>query len=157
MPTLAESMEREADIAEALAVRREVMRLDLSRPGIFDAITDYDFAEIYNGYGPDSWPEKLRAAITWVYRNFKPLAAVHDVEFEFSDGTRIGWLISLHRWHDNSVILLNDRYPLSKFWLVLFRANAWGKLRASYAALKCGSWGAWQAAYERGVDGRGLV
>lgn len=150
-------MLREPEISEVEAIRAEVIKLNLQRPVIFDALTVQDFAAIYNGYGPNDWPESVRTIITWVYHNFRPLAAVHDVEFEFSDGTQVGWLIALQRWYDNSATLLNDRYPLCKFWLVLFRVIAWCKLRTSYEALKCGSWSAWQAAYERGIEGRGLI
>lgn len=140
-----------APLTEAEAVRREVIRLNLSRPAVFDTLTASEFASIYNGYGPDSWPDGLRKAITWIYDNWTTLAGVHDVDFHFSDGTLTGWLEATARWEINASLALEARYPLRKPWLYPARLIAWAKLRASYRALQLGSWGAWVDAAARRV------
>lgn len=140
-----------APLTEAEVVRREVIRFNLSRPLIFDLLTPAEFAAIYNGYGPDSWPASLRAAITWIYDNWTVLAGVHDVDFHFSDGTEKGWLEATARWGINASLALEARYPLRKPWLYPARVIAWLKLRASYRALQLGSWGAWVDAHARRV------
>ena len=147
--TLKELLIHEAQAKHAEHVRREVLRLDLSRSPVFDLLTPAEFAAIYNGYGPDDWPAELRAAITWLYDNWEPLAAVHDVDFSRSDGTRKGWLEATARWGINASLALSDRYPMRKAWLWPARAVAWTKLRASYRALQLGSWGAWVSAAGR--------
>lgn len=136
-------------IADASAVRADVRRLDLCRPSFFDALDDAKLAGIWNGYGADAWPEWLRVAVTWVFRNFQPVAMVHDVQFAFSDGTHIGWLLTLDYWKKNATIALDDRYPLRKPWLLPARCAAWVKLRASLRALKIGSWQVWVSAEQR--------
>lgn len=151
MPTLKEAMIADADLRHAVAVRREVFRLNLSRPPVFDELTDREFASIYNGYGPDSWPQSLRSAITHIYDNWEPLAAIHDVDFDRSDGTRRGWLEATARWGINATLALSARYPIRKWWLLPARAVAWAKLRLSYRALQLGSWGAWEDACNRKV------
>jgi len=149
MSTLKQAMQADADFRHACKVRSDVLRLNLSRPVCFDAIPCQEFASIYNGYGPDSWPQSLRSAITWIYDNWEPLAAVHDVDFDRSDGTRKGWLEATARWEINGTLALSDRYPMRKPWLWPARAIAWTKLRLSYRALQLGSWGAWEDAYKR--------
>lgn len=138
-----------APLTEAEAVRREVIRLNLSRPPVFDTLTPAEFAAVYNGYGPDSWPTEIRAAVTWIYDNWEPIAGVHDVDFHLSDGTRKGWLEATARWEINISLALEARYPLSKPWLYPARVIAWLKLRAAYRALQVGSWCAWVDAHAR--------
>ena len=46
MPTLKDAMIADADLRHAVAVRREVFRLNLSRPPVFDELTDRE-AEVY--------------------------------------------------------------------------------------------------------------
>lgn len=146
MQTLNQMLVHEAQAKHAEHVRQEVLRLDLSRAPAFDLLTPAQFAAIYNGYGPDSWPASLRAAITAIYDNWEPLAAVHDVDFYHADGSRKGWMEATARWGINASIALSDRYPMRKPWLWPARAVAWAKLRASYRALQLGSWDAWVAA-----------
>ena len=151
--TLTQVMRYACENAHAEKVRREIVRLDLSRPAGFDRLTHSQFAAIYNGYGPDSWPAEIRAAITWIYDNWEPIAGVHDVDFYLSDGTRKGWLEATARWEINISIALDARYPLSKPWLYPARLVAWLKLRAAYRALQVGSWYAWVDAHRRRADG----
>ena len=117
-------------------VYTEVIRLDLHRIPEFDTLTPKEFCDIYNGYGPDSWPDWGRNLMTWIYRNFRPLAAVHDVAFAFSDGRLDGWQNTSKNWRRNISILLADKYPCRKFWLLPLRPIAWAKLIASHRVLK---------------------
>ena len=154
--TLQQVLVRESQIKEVVAIRKEVVRLNLSRPPHFDALTDIDLAKIYNGYGPDSWPEAIRDAVTWFYRHWVVLAIIHDVDFHFSDGTRRSYLEATARWSINYSLALSDRYPMTKPWLYPARAWAWAKLRLSLRALQLGSWPAWQEASRR-REQRGLT
>lgn len=113
----------------------EIKRLGLYRVKEFDSLTVDEFAEIYNGYGPDSWPEALRNAITIIYRNFKPLAGVHDIGYHFKDRTERGWRLTQWRWKENGKILLNDRYPVRKWWLLPLRWYAEKKINLAYDLL----------------------
>ena len=147
--TLQQVLVLESQVMDVVAIRKEVERINLSRPPHFDALTDIDLAKIYNGYGPDSWPAAIRAAVTWIYRHWKTLALIHDVDFHFSDGTRRSYLEATARWNINYSLALSDRYPMTKPWMYPARAWAWTKLRLSLRALQLGSWPAWQEASRR--------
>ena len=147
--TLQQFLVRESQVMEVAAIRKEVVRLNLSRTPQFDALTDHELAVIYNGYGPDSWPVAIRDAVTWIYRHWTALALIHDVDFHFSDGTRRSYLEATARWAINYSLALSDRYPMTKPWLYPARAWAWTKLRLSLRALQLGSWPAWQEASRR--------
>ena len=122
------------------ALYERIIALDLKRDPRFDELGPSLFAEIYNGYGPDCFPSAARAALTWVYRNFRELAGVHDVDYYFSDRTRAGWLVTQERWRLNIDILLDDVYPRSRWWARLTRAYARRKLMLAYRVL-------WAASY----------
>lgn len=140
-------------IFEAARVRREVLRLRLERPAAYDGLTDAELTAIWNGFGPDSWPQAAREALTAFFAHFQPVAQVHDVEFHFSDGTESGWLWSLERWRRNTAKVLDDRWPLTRPTLWRERLRAWLRMRAAYRALRWFSLAVWEEAAERRVNG----
>ena len=44
-------------------------------------------AQIYNGVGPDAFPEWLRGFVTALHPSLAAVAFIHDVEWHESDGT----------------------------------------------------------------------
>ena len=140
-----------------LKLWESVIDKNLCRPPVFDVLSIKEFSLIYNGFGPDSWPAELRAVMSWVYRNFKDLASVHDVQFHFSNGTEDGYQLTLSYWRHNSSVLLDLRYPLTRPWLYPMRCVAWTKLRAAYRALQAFSRPVYMAAHERRKTMAGTV
>lgn len=134
---------------DAVMIRAEVLRLNLERPESFDRLSDVELDAIYNGFGPDAWPESLRAVATWWYRHFEPSAGIHDVEYEFSTGSKEDWSAADGRFGRNNSVILADRYPLRKFWLWPERAAAWVKKDLADRLLAVGGWEAYEAAFER--------
>ena len=118
-----------------IEVYDSVIRLDLHRIPEFDTLSHHEFRNIYNGYGSNAWPQWARTVMSWIYRNFPELAAVHDVAYHFGDGTLKGWHKTSDNWRLNSSILLSVVYPVRKFWLLPLRSIAWCKLLASYRVL----------------------
>lgn len=136
-------------LAQCAKVHAEIIRLNLQRHAKFDALTVEQFAQIYNGIGPDSWPTELREVMTAIYYDFAELPGVHDVDYFFSDGTREGWQATQDRWLWNGKKVLNARYPLWQFWNYKLRAIAWAKVLSSYEVLKLASFPVYQSAVKR--------
>ena len=129
-------------------IRREVIRLNLPRREGFDTQSKEEWATIYNGWGPDSWPYALRAVITWSERYVEALAGPHDDIYAHSDGTPEGWKVAMQNWIIGNPIVLNDKFPMSKWWLWPMRAATWIKAEAAIAALEKWSFSAWVSAHE---------
>ena len=135
--------------AKCEEIRFAIRMYGMSAPAqLFNASAD-DLAGVFNGCGPDAWSSDLREKLTWIYRNYPEMIAVHDWRFMFSDGN----LDTLRKVNDefiaNGKIKLNALYPLSKPWLYPVRAWAWCKIEIAYAALVKGSEESWKSAFER--------
>ena len=44
-------------------------------------------AAVFNGIGPESWPQKLRDAIDNLAADLMPAAFIHDLRYAYGDGT----------------------------------------------------------------------
>ena len=74
---------------EAKHIKEEAAALHLKYPAEFADMPCSKLAGIANGYGPERWPENLRKLATWIFRNYPAPAAIHDVRYEFSDGSEL--------------------------------------------------------------------
>ena len=140
------------ELSQSEPVRQSIIRLNLKRHPRFDGLTPLEFCAIYNGIGPDSWPQDLRAALTFVFGEFQELPGSHDVSYQFSDGSFMGWQISLDNWAANSRTLFKLRYPWWQLWRSKERAAAWLKLEAAYVALREFSYPPYAEAFRRGAS-----
>ncbi len=123
-----------------------------------DVLKDYsieEIAEIYNGAGPDSWPELGREVLTNFMSLFKPVILIHDMDFDRSDGTEATFQAVTARWKTNCKLIMNAEYP---FWTTRqldrqYRRNRayWlGEMVLANLAISGDSAKeAWQAAYDR--------
>lgn len=119
----------------AAELRQDCMSLDLQYPEYFLAIEDQELARIYNGVGAEDWPKPMREFITFIYRHFETSALIHDVRFDYSDGTIKGCQIANKEMFDNLHRTLAKLYPYSKPWLLPFRAYAHFKIYCAEQAL----------------------
>lgn len=121
----------------------------MSAPEIYWEIDIGWLAKIYNGYGPDRWPECLRKVTTWFYRHFESAASIHDVRYEFSDGTIDGWIRADDEFVQNAKIQLNALYPIwNPLWWP-FRAIAYAKIKEAQWALELAGYTAYNEAHKR--------
>lgn len=134
---------------QALQAFTNVKEWNLSRPIQFDQISFDTFLKIYNGIGPDNWPEQARDVLSWLCGGFPELPAIHDVDCTYSDGTEAGFCIATERWHTNGSIILEKRFPLKKVWLWPARFRAWRRIHETYLVLKAYSFPYWKRAHER--------
>lgn len=135
---------------DALELRMQARRLGLKAPDAFWTYGDIEtLNRLWNGYGPDRWPECVRDVMTWIYRNFEASALIHDFGYTFSDGSTDGWQVEDDRFYENLEIQRDTLYPWSKPWLYPLRAWATIKIRAAKLALDMGGYTAYLDAFRR--------
>lgn len=115
------------------------IELHLENIEILERYSFEDLAKIYNGIGPDSFPEWLRKVISSLHPSLAPAALIHDVEWHESDKTRDSFSESNDRFKRNgksiakqSFFILNPRR-----WIVWNQARRFG----NYCELF--GWNAW--------------
>ena len=137
---------------DALELRMQARRLGLDAPGEFWTFGDIEaLNRLWNGYGPDKWPECVRAVMTWIYRNFEASALIHDFEYTFSDGSTEGWQVTDDRFYKNLKTQRDELYPWFSPWLLAHRAAATLKIRAAKLALDMGGYTAYLDAFRRRI------
>ena len=72
-------------LAETLEVREKVLELELRLPRGFKRCPINTLAKVYNGLGPDRFPEWLRRVITWLLAIFRPAAMPHDYRYTYGE------------------------------------------------------------------------
>ena len=135
--------------AKCSQIRTSASKLKmLARPD-FWTTTPKELAKIFNGCGPDSWIDLFRRFASWVYRMFPEPIAIHDFDFQHSDGN-LKTLAKVNKnFLANSRLKLDSEYPLTNVWSYPIRAREWAKMQFAYIALKNGSEKAWKEAHER--------
>lgn len=88
------------------ALRTKARKLDLPRPAEFDAATDEQLAEIYNGIGSDKY-HPLLWLTTKIFSVFEPSALIHDFGWSrlWCDGSRERFDIANNRFRAGNLIL----------------------------------------------------
>ena len=89
-------------------------------------------ALVYNGIGPEEWPEEWRRAITRCFDLFQPAALIHDLRFTYANGTRRDFNFANIEFHNNCLKLARFSIP---WWRVLRRFLADGSALAFYEAV----------------------
>ena len=101
--------------------------LDLEGVHILDKYSIAEIGKIYNGIGPDRFPDWLREIVTASADLFEPAALIHDVEYH-EGGTREQFTAANDRFRRNCYTLVKDRYgwydPRRYLWLN--KARRWG-------------------------------
>ena len=105
-------------------------------------------ALVYNGIGPEEWPEEWRKAITRCFDIFQPAALIHDLRFTYANGTRRDFNFANVEFHNNCLKL--SRYSIP-WWRVLRRFLADGSALAFYEAVSSQfGWDAYVKATSKG-------
>ena len=105
-------------------------------------------AVMYNGIGPEEWPEEWRRAITRCFNLFQPAALIHDLRFTYASGTRRDFNYANVEFHNNCLKLARHSIP---WWRVLRRFLADGSALAFYEAVSSPfGWDAYVKATSKG-------
>lgn len=88
---------------------QKARKLRLENVEILDRYSEAEIAEIYNGIGPDRFPDWLRKIVTESAELFEAAALIHDVEYD-EGGTREQFTAANDRFRRNCYTLVKDRY-----------------------------------------------
>ena len=82
----------------------------LSGLAILGSFSLEELESIYNGIGPDRFPDWLRAIVTEANGLFEPAALIHDVRYHIG-GTRKDFAAANDEFRENCYTLVNAAYP----------------------------------------------
>lgn len=90
-----------ATLKEIKRLKELAEKLKLENREILDKYKLTELASIYNGIGPDSFPEWLRSAISSLHPSLAVVAFIHDAEWHESDKSRKKFTESNTRFKEN--------------------------------------------------------
>jgi len=116
--------------------------------GILSKYTPAALAKIYNGIGPDSFPEWLRDVISSLHPSLAVVAFIHDIEWHESDGLKEKFAESNARFKTNGYRVAKAEYgwynPLR--YIVMNQARRFGNLCQLFG------WDAWASSCQCDVS-----
>ena len=99
---------------------RKAIALNLENVEILGRYSEEEISRIYNGIGPDRFPDWLRKIVTESAELFEAAALIHDVEYD-EGGTREQFTAANDRFRRNCYTLVKDRYgwydPRRYLWM----------------------------------------
>ena len=99
---------------------QKARKLRLENVEILDRYSEEEISRIYNGIGPDRFPDWLRKIVTESAELFEAAALIHDVEYD-EGGTREQFTAANDRFRRNCYTLVKDRYgwydPRRYLWM----------------------------------------
>jgi hypothetical protein len=107
---------------------KRARKLRLEGVEILDNYTITQIGKIYNGIGPDRFPDWLREIVTASAGIFEPAAVIHDVEYD-RGGTVEEFTAANDRFRRNCYTLVKSAYawydPRRYLWLN--KARRWAR------------------------------
>ena len=129
-------MNRLKEIKELKALAEE---LQLENREIIRKYKITELASIYNGIGPDSFPEWLRGLVSSLHPSLAVVAFIHDIEWHESDGSKEKFTESNNRFKTNGYTVAKANYswwnPLR--YIVMNHARRFGNICQLFG------WAAW--------------
>lgn len=77
-----------SDEATALRMLNLCRYYQLDGTDLAEGFTAAQLAAMFNGIGPESWPQALRDALDDLAADLMPAAFIHDIRYATGDGTR---------------------------------------------------------------------
>lgn len=97
-------------LEEIAALRQRCKALNLEGSQKLNKYTDEELQVICNGIGPEAFPYGIRSVTSTLHPTLEPVAMVHDVEFEESDGLKSSFTDANDRYYTNGVIAAKAEY-----------------------------------------------
>ena len=136
----------ESHLTRTRELRMIAKAYDLEAPPAFWSASDAEVDTIYNGTGPEWFPESLRHILDEIMVVALPAVVIHDWEFSHNDGSLAMFEKANARLYINVKRLASAAYPLSDPFCWIIRAK-W-MIRAWIMWRSCSDLG-WSA-YESG-------
>ena len=108
---------------------------------ILSKYTDEELAAIFNGIGPDAFPQWLRSALDALHPSLAPVAFIHDVEWHESDGTEASFAESNARFRRNGCKVASAAFG---WWRPRRYLVMWDAVKFARICQRFG-WSAWLA------------
>lgn len=97
-------------LEEIAAMRQKCEELELEGREKLSRYTDEELQVICNGIGPEAFPHGVRSITTSLHPTLEPVAMIHDVEFEESDGLKSTFTEVNDRYYTNGCIAAKAEY-----------------------------------------------
>ena len=136
-------------IEEARRLRDLCETYGLEGREILARYTDEELASIYNGIGPEAFPQWLRAALDAIHPSLAPVAFIHDAEWHESDGGEKTFDASNARFRRNGVKVACAAFG---WWRPRRYKVMWDAVKFARVCQRFG-WSAWRAPYEARRNG----
>ena len=134
----------ETTTEEASRLRTLCEKYGLENREILAKYTDEQLAAIYNGIGPEAFPEWLRAALDAMHPSLAPVAFIHDVEWHESDGSASSFEASNARFRRNGIAVACAAFG---WWRPRRYKVMWDAVKFARVCQRFG-WSAFLAPYE---------
>ena len=108
---------------------------------ILSKYTDEQLAALFNGIGPDAFPQWLRSALDALHPSLAPVAFIHDVEWHESDGTEASFAESNDRFRRNGCTVASAAFG---WWRPRRYLVMWDAVKFARICQRFG-WSAWLA------------
>ena len=113
-------------------------RENLEHADIIDHYTKDRISEIYNGIGPDRFPETLRDFLSSLHPSLLPVALIHDLEY-YEGGDKEAFHESNDRFYRNGKTMAFANYS----WYDPRRYLVWNKARQFANLCDLFGWSGW--------------
>ena len=130
-----------ADIDEVKRLKSLCEKYELEGREILSKYTDDELAAIFNGIGPDAFPQWLRSALDALHPSLAPVAFIHDVEWHESDGTETAFAESNARFRRNGCKVASAAFG---WWRPRRYLVMWDAVKFARICQRFG-WSAWLA------------
>lgn len=128
--------------SDIVAIRAQVIRLNLDGCNTVSALSIDELASAFNGTGPSFFPTRIRAKLDNAARPLLPAIMVHDVDFQKSTGREDDFHSANDRLLRNAIRCACDDKP----WYSLKRYALVIEAYALYLACERFGWIAWLSA-----------
>ena len=133
-----------ATLQEVRRLRLLCEKYELEGREILNHFSDEKLAEVFNGIGPEAFPQWLRAALDAVHPSLAPVAFIHDVEWHESDGSVAAFDMSNARFRRNGCKVACAAFG---WWRPRRYKVMWDAVKFARVCQRFG-WNAWRAPYE---------